>query len=74
MQVPSAVPQTTRRLWEIQRADGFTFRCDLEPTSRGYMAWFKVNGQAIGAHSFDAQLPATEWAQTLLRQCDLTAG
>jgi hypothetical protein len=38
------------------------------------MAWFKVNGQAIGAHSFDAQLPATEWAQTLLRQCDLTAG
>lgn len=74
MQVPSAAPQVTRRLWEIQRADGFTFRCDLEPTGRGWMAWLTVNGQAIGAHPFDAQLPATEWAQTLLRQFDLTAG
>lgn len=74
MQDPSAAPPRSHRLWEIRRADGYTFRCDLEPAGRGWMAWLMVNGQAIGAHPFDAQRPATEWAQTLLRQFDLTAG
>jgi hypothetical protein len=70
MEALSEIPRQLRRLWQFETGDGYTFRCDLERRGFGWLAWFTVNGTPIGVHPFDAQQPAAEWADALLRQCE----
>lgn len=61
-----AVVGAQHRVWEVRRATGEVFRCDLESTPGGWMAWFSVNGQRLGGHRFDEKSPAIVWADSLL--------
>jgi hypothetical protein len=53
------------RLWELSRANGHVFRCDLEFT-HGWTAWILFDGEPLGGQSFDRQEAAVEWGDDVL--------